>query len=203
MRRPVPVATAAIAVLLVLGAPFLGLRLTQPDDRVLPRGRDGRARSATCSARSSPPRRPAPCRSSSPTRRPGVPTAEIERLRRRAGHAARRVPGRRRHRHLLRRGPRRNLGCEPGQLVLPGRQLAPLRRLQRRRRHLPVGGARRSSRCRRPARTWSHAVRDTDAPFDVQVTGQSAGLVDINDSLFDPLPSPSGSSPPSPRCCCS
>ncbi|MBN2621894.1 MAG: MMPL family transporter, partial [Acidimicrobiales bacterium] len=42
MRRPVPVATAAVAVLVVLGAPFLGLRLTQPDDRVLAPGSDGR-----------------------------------------------------------------------------------------------------------------------------------------------------------------
>ena len=43
MRRPIPVATAVIALLLVLGAPFLGLRLTQPDDRVLPPGAEGRA----------------------------------------------------------------------------------------------------------------------------------------------------------------
>ena len=43
MRRPVPVATAVVAFLLVLGAPFLGLHLTQPDDRVLPPGSDGRA----------------------------------------------------------------------------------------------------------------------------------------------------------------
>ncbi len=42
MRRPIPVATAVIALLLVLGAPFLDLRLTQPDDRVLPPGADGR-----------------------------------------------------------------------------------------------------------------------------------------------------------------
>ena len=41
MRRPIPVATAVIALLLVLGAPFLGLRLTQPDDRVLPPGAEG------------------------------------------------------------------------------------------------------------------------------------------------------------------
>jgi RND superfamily putative drug exporter len=33
-----------------------------------------------------------------------------------------------------------------------------------------------------------HEVRDADAPFDVQVTGQGAQLVDINDSLFDRLP---------------
>ena len=32
------------------------------------------------------------------------------------------------------------------------------------------------------------AVRDTEAPYPVLVTGQSAGLVDLNDSLFDRLP---------------
>jgi putative drug exporter of the RND superfamily len=33
MRRPIPVATVVIALLLVLGAPFLGLNLASPDDR--------------------------------------------------------------------------------------------------------------------------------------------------------------------------
>ena len=42
MRRPDPVATIAIALLLVLGAPFLGLELTQPDDRVLPESAETR-----------------------------------------------------------------------------------------------------------------------------------------------------------------
>jgi putative drug exporter of the RND superfamily len=36
MRRPVPIGTAVVAVLLVLGAPFLGVRFGLPDDRVLP-----------------------------------------------------------------------------------------------------------------------------------------------------------------------
>lgn len=36
MRRPVPVAAAAVAFLAVLGAPFLGVRFGLPDDRVLP-----------------------------------------------------------------------------------------------------------------------------------------------------------------------
>ena len=36
MRRPVPVALAVIAILAVLGAPFLGVKFGQPDDRVLP-----------------------------------------------------------------------------------------------------------------------------------------------------------------------
>jgi RND superfamily putative drug exporter len=36
MRRPVPIAIGVVAVLLVLGAPFLGVRFGLPDDRVLP-----------------------------------------------------------------------------------------------------------------------------------------------------------------------
>jgi RND superfamily putative drug exporter len=36
MRRPIPFATAAILLLLVLGSPALGIKLGLPDDRVLP-----------------------------------------------------------------------------------------------------------------------------------------------------------------------
>ena len=43
MRRPLPIATAIIAVLLVLGAPFLGVHFGQPDDRVLPKNASSHA----------------------------------------------------------------------------------------------------------------------------------------------------------------
>ncbi|MDQ3952972.1 MAG: MMPL family transporter [Actinomycetota bacterium] len=43
MRRPVPVAIAGTLLLLVLGAPFLDVKLGLPDDRVLPPGAPGRA----------------------------------------------------------------------------------------------------------------------------------------------------------------
>jgi RND superfamily putative drug exporter len=36
MRRPLPIATAVVAFLLLLGTPFLGVRFGLPDDRVLP-----------------------------------------------------------------------------------------------------------------------------------------------------------------------
>jgi RND superfamily putative drug exporter len=42
MRRPLPIATGVVAVLLVLGAPFLGLRFSQADDRVLPESAQSR-----------------------------------------------------------------------------------------------------------------------------------------------------------------
>ena len=42
MRRPVPIATAVVVVLLLLGSPFLGIRFGLPDDRVLPEGNEAR-----------------------------------------------------------------------------------------------------------------------------------------------------------------
>ena len=43
MRRPLPIATGVIMLLLFLGAPFLGVRFGLPDDRVLPSSAPGRA----------------------------------------------------------------------------------------------------------------------------------------------------------------
>src|SRR5215217_1668860 len=42
MRRPVPTAVAVVAVLVLLGTPFLGVRFGLPDDRVLPAHAQGR-----------------------------------------------------------------------------------------------------------------------------------------------------------------
>jgi len=42
MRRPVPVALAVVAFLVLLGSPFLGVRFGLPDDRVLPASAQGR-----------------------------------------------------------------------------------------------------------------------------------------------------------------
>jgi RND superfamily putative drug exporter len=36
MRRPLPIATAVVVVLLLLGTPFLGLKLGMPDERIMP-----------------------------------------------------------------------------------------------------------------------------------------------------------------------
>jgi putative drug exporter of the RND superfamily len=43
MRRPLTIAAAVVAILLLLGAPFLDARFGLPDDRVLPPGSDVRA----------------------------------------------------------------------------------------------------------------------------------------------------------------
>jgi RND superfamily putative drug exporter len=42
MRRPLPIALAVVAFLVLLGTPFLGVRFGLPDDRVLPPGAEGR-----------------------------------------------------------------------------------------------------------------------------------------------------------------
>jgi putative drug exporter of the RND superfamily len=42
MRRPLPVALAVVAFLVLLGTPFLGVRFGLPDDRVLPAAAEGR-----------------------------------------------------------------------------------------------------------------------------------------------------------------
>ena len=50
MRRPVPIAAAIVAVLLILGAPFLGVRFGEPDARVLPASASTRAASDVLTA---------------------------------------------------------------------------------------------------------------------------------------------------------
>ncbi|MBC6459975.1 MMPL family transporter [Actinomadura sp. HBU206391] len=50
MRRPVPIATAATLLLLLLGAPFLGVRLGYPDERTLPESATSRQVAATLRA---------------------------------------------------------------------------------------------------------------------------------------------------------
>jgi RND superfamily putative drug exporter len=47
MRRPIPIATTVIVILLVLGAPFLNVRWGQADDRTLPVGTSSRVVSET------------------------------------------------------------------------------------------------------------------------------------------------------------
>ena len=107
MRRPVPIATAVIVVLLLLGSPFRHLDLGLPDDRVLPASAEQPLRSTTRSAPTSTRRRPAPSPSSPPTRRAAGTGAARDagdrRLRHHPVEARRRGPGRRGHRRLPRR----------------------------------------------------------------------------------------------------
>jgi putative drug exporter of the RND superfamily len=187
MRRPIPVATAAIALLLLLGAPFLGLRLTQPDDRVLPPGSSGRTvgdivrhdfsseEAGALSVVTAAGDRPLT------TAETGTYAARLSRLTgvARVDAATGTYCG---------QGVARQLGCQPGQRVLGPESSARYAGFT-----APSGGSYLSVvpdvEPYSPAgERLVHAVRGVAAPAPVLVTGQSANLVDLNASLFARLP---------------
>jgi putative drug exporter of the RND superfamily len=188
MRRPIPIATAVVAFLLVLGTPFLGLRLSSPDDRVLPESAD--------------------VRQVHDVLREEFSSEEAGALSVVAPDAPNAVPGLRNQIDAYATqlatmpsvarvdaatgtycgaGLAEQLGCDPGQLVLPpdsspryadfsadgATYLSVIPSVE------PVSEA---------GEDLVHAIRDADAPWDVLVTGQSASLIDTNQSLFDRLP---------------
>jgi RND superfamily putative drug exporter len=187
MRRPIPVATAAIAALLVLGAPFLGLRLTQPDDRVLPPGSDGRVVGDII--RDDFSSEEAGALSVVTATGQAGPLGQAET----AAYATRlaRLPGVARvdaaTGTYCGEGVADQFGCRPGQRVLgpetsdryqgftaaSGSYLSVVPDVEP---YSPAG------------ERLVHAVRDTAAPAPMMVTGQSADLVDLNQSLFSRLP---------------
>ena len=173
MRRPLPIATAVIALLLLLGAPFLGIRLGTPDDRVLAPGADVRethdilredyaaGEAATIQVVV-----------------PDVGRLDVRRdcrLRRRSVGAGRRRSGRRPHRVVR----RRNRG---------GAGRGVVGALRRRRRHLVLRGAgsRTALRRRRSARRGRArpgcAIRGGARRWAVRRPGGLQGVV------FDRLP---------------
>src|SRR5918994_871300 len=181
MRRPIPIATVVVALLLVLGAPFLGLRLASPDDRVLPESADVRQVHDVI--------------------REEFSSEEAGALSVVAPDVANAVPGLRNQvddyaatlatlpavsRVDAATGTYCGAGIA-GELVLPpdsspryagfsadgATYLSVVPAVE------PVSEA---------GEDLVHDVRDTDAPWDVLVTGQSASLVDTNQSLFDRLP---------------
>ena len=188
MRRPVPIATAVVAFLLVLGTPFLGLRLSSPDDRVLPESAD--------------------VRQVHDVLREEFSSEEAGALSVVAPDAPNAVPGLRNQIDAYATqlatmpsvarvdaatgtycgaGLAEQLGCEPGQLVLPP-DSSP------RYAGFSADGATYLSvipsvePVSEPGEDLVHAIREADAPWDVLVTGQSASLIDTNQSLFDRLP---------------
>ena len=188
MRRPVPIATAVVVFLLVLGTPFLGLRLSSPDDRVLPESAD--------------------VRQVHDVLREEFSSEEAGALSVVAPDAPNAVPGLRNQIDAYATqlatmpsvarvdaatgtycgpGLAEQLACEPGQLVLPP-DSSP------RYAGFSANGATYLSvipsvEPMSPAgEDLVHDIRNADAPWDVLVTGQSASLIDTNQSLFDRLP---------------
>src|SRR5918993_1057875 len=185
MRRPVPVATAAIALLLLLGAPFLGLRLTQPDDRVLPPDAPSREvgdvlRDEFDADEVAALAVVAPDAGGTDDATIDAYAAELATLPSvsRVDAATGTYCG---------EGVAEQFGCEPGQLVL-GPDSA-----DRYAGYSAGGGTYLSvvpsvEPYSAEAETLVDDIRDADAPFAVQVTGMSASHVDINDTLFERLP---------------
>jgi RND superfamily putative drug exporter len=186
MRRPVPVATAVIVLLLVLGSPFLGLKLSQPDDRVLPE--DAPSRQVNDIIRTEFPSEEAGALSvvasdvgdAGDPETVGAYASELARLPgvARVDAATGSYCG---------EGSADEFRCEPGQQIL-GPDSSP------RYEGFTAEGATYLSVV--PAvepisdagEQLVHDVRDADSPFPVQVAGSSATLVDTNDSLFARLP---------------
>jgi RND superfamily putative drug exporter len=186
MRRPVPIATAVIVLLLVLGSPFLGLHLSQPDDRVLPE--DAPARQVNDIVRDEFGAEEAGALSvvagdvgdRGDDATVGAYAAELARL-----------PGVSRvdasTGTYCGEGSAEQFGCSPGDLVL-GPDASD------RYAGFSADGATYLSVV--PAvepmsdagEQLVHDVRGADSPWPVQVAGQSATLVDTNDSLFSRLP---------------
>jgi RND superfamily putative drug exporter len=188
MRRPIPIATAVVALLLVLGAPFLGLRLSSPDDRVLPESADVRQVHDVLRQEFSSEEAGALS-----VVAPDAPDA-VPILRNQVDAYATRLATMPRVARVdaatgtyCGTGLAEQLGCEPGQHVLPPDSSPRYARFS-------ADGATYLSvipsvEPMSPAgQDLVHDIRDADAPWDVLVTGQSAGLIDTNQSLFDRLP---------------
>ncbi len=192
MRRPIPVAAGAIAVLLFLGAPFLALDLSLPDDRVLPASAPSRQAADVLREEFSSGEAGA---ASVVARGIGDPAARVEQIGAYAASLAQldgvsrvdAVTGSYCGEGMV------DLGCQPGQLVLPGGSG----------RYLGFsteagGGSTFLSvvpdvePLSAEGEDLAHAIRAADAPFEVQVTGMSAQLVDTKAALFDKLPLAAG-----------
>ncbi|HEY3140913.1 MAG TPA: MMPL family transporter, partial [Acidimicrobiales bacterium] len=189
MRRPIPIATVVIVFLLVMGAPFLGVNLTLPDDRVLPESATSRQVHETIRDEFNSREAGALSVVAPTTDGPSAPalTTAIDDY---ATELAR-LPGVSRvdaaTGSYCGAGLAEELGCTPGDLVL-GPDSAP-----RYAGFVANGGTYLSvvpsiEPNSEAGEQLVHAVREHRSPFPVQVTGPSAELVDAKDALFDRLP---------------
>jgi RND superfamily putative drug exporter len=189
MRRPVIVAVSAIAVLLVLGQPFLRIDIALPDDRVLPKEAVSRQVHDVIRDEFDSQEAGAESVVAVGIGDPAGHTAEID------AYAARlaKLPGVARVDAVTgtycAAGLAASFHCTPGTVVAPGGQG----------RYLGFattkdGGSTYLSvvpdvePLSAKGESLVKAIRATDAPFPVGVTGQSAQLVDIKESLYGRLP---------------
>ena len=174
MRRPLPIAAAIIALLLVLGTPFLGVHFGQPDDRVLPA-------SATT-------------RAAADVLRTDFRSGETNALSVVAAHGG---GGTRRSRRTRRRSRRvpdvarvdaLTGSYADGALVAPATAATAGRFANPTGTWLSVVPVRRSSRSRPPASTSCTTSGPWPSPWPVLVTGSSAQLVDSKAAIFAKVP---------------
>jgi RND superfamily putative drug exporter len=193
MRRPVVVATGAIAVLLFLGAPFLRINLSLPDDRVLPETAASRQVHDILRTEFTSEEAGASSVVAEGIGDPAERTADIDAY----AAALARLPGVARVDAATGTycgiGLADDIGCTPGQQVLPGGEG----------RYLAfstanAGGSTYLSVVPNleplspEGETLVQDIRATDAPFPTEVTGMSAQLVDTKDALFSRLPLAAG-----------
>jgi RND superfamily putative drug exporter len=190
MRRPLPVATAVIALLLVMGAPFLGLKLSLPDDRVLPESASSRevhdvireefssteagALSVVPADAGDPGAEPVGDRvldayAISLAKLPGVSRVDA-------------ATG-----SYCGTGMADELGCSPGQVVL-GPETSDRYAGFRSDTSTYLSVVPSVEPSSDAGEELVEDVRATPAPFPVLVDGQSAELLDTNDALFSRLP---------------
>ncbi len=188
MRRPVAVAAAAIAVLLALGAPFLHLNLSLPDDRVLPESAPSRQVSDVLRNEFSSEEAGTTSVVAEGIGDPRARAAEID------AYAVRlaSLPG------VARVDAATGsycgeglaeLGCSAGQRVVPGgsgRYLTFDSQKAGGSTYLAVVPS--IEPLSREGEHLVRAIRATPAPFDTAVTGMSAQLVDTKHALFSRLP---------------
>jgi putative drug exporter of the RND superfamily len=187
MRRPIPVATAVIALLLFLGSPVFGLELGLPDDRVLPEDTSSRDVSDVIRDEFASEDAGAISVVALGSGDPAASSGEID------GYAARlaSIDGVSRVDAVTGTycgpGLAAQLGCEPGQLVLPsdgGPQYARFATDDSTFLNVVPSIEPLSAE----GEALVKEVRASEAPFEVLVSGQPASLVDGKDSLFDALP---------------
>jgi RND superfamily putative drug exporter len=192
MRRPVVFAATSIAVLLLLGAPFLGINLSLPDDRVLPEEAASRQVHDVLREEFSSGE---PGTSSVVAQGIGDPNARLAEVDAYAATLAQ-LPGVSRVDALT--GTYcgeglAELGCTPGQQVLPGgagRYLAFSSANAGGSTYLAVVPS--IEPLSPEGEDLVEAIRAADAPFPTEVTGMSAELVDSKAALFSRLPLAAG-----------
>src|ERR687893_820666 len=180
-------AGVAVALLVFLGSPFLGLHLTQPDDRVLPPDSEVRVVGDIVRDEFSSEEAGALSVVAEQVGDGDLDDGQIDAYA--ATLAA--LPGVSRvdaaTGTYCGEGVAAEFGCEPGQLVL-GPDSAPRYANYRSDAGTYLSVVPAVEPLSPAGEDLVHDVRDAEAPVPMLVTGQSAGLVDVNDTLMSRLP---------------